>query len=139
MRLRIVAPLAAPHTPSPKQHASNARNARRYLRIFCQYPGRDSNSYSTLVLADFESAVSTDSTTRAVPSRAREVACLHPYSRTLQVTLIVEPNEVGGRSLREAVNRRRAALPVRHAPHKRRPLGVRFLSTAEKVTNLRNR
>ena len=31
----------------------------------CKYPGRDSNSYSTLVLEDFESSVSTDSTTRA--------------------------------------------------------------------------
>ena len=30
-----------------------------------QYPGRDSNSYITLVMGDFESPASTDSATRA--------------------------------------------------------------------------
>ena len=40
-----------------------------------RYPGRDSNSYSTLVLADFESAVSTDSTTRARADEAGAECC----------------------------------------------------------------
>jgi hypothetical protein len=38
---------------------------RPALLLANQYPGRDSNSYNTRVLGDFESPASTDSATRA--------------------------------------------------------------------------
>ena len=50
-----------------KQRAERGQRVPPFVsRQRCrQYPGRDSNSYSTLVLGDFESPASTDSATRA--------------------------------------------------------------------------